>query len=216
MSGSAPVLRCPIFHSAKCDLRGGISGSRKQRRLSAPCWAGTRWRPGRGRGKEGEEREKKRQGHTKRRTIEDLPTAASPAGRRCRRTGTGRGRRTEENELDLDRLVLGAGCRVGHGSGRAGGPGDCPPFGLCLALLPHAPRQHPSAPRPPPPQRPLPCPCLHPSSGRCFPRMPLLPASSAAQNPLDFLLRAAQVYPDKVALVHPNVPYPVSYTFAIW
>lgn len=36
------------------------------------------------------------------------------------------------------------------------------------------------------------------------------------QNPLDFILRAAQVYPDKVALVHPNVGYPVQYTFGVW
>ncbi|KXN93294.1 putative acyl-activating enzyme 1, peroxisomal [Leucoagaricus sp. SymC.cos] len=35
-------------------------------------------------------------------------------------------------------------------------------------------------------------------------------------NPLDFILRAAQVYPDKVALVHPNVEFPVQYTFATW
>ncbi|KAF5356043.1 hypothetical protein D9756_003900 [Leucocoprinus leucothites] len=35
-------------------------------------------------------------------------------------------------------------------------------------------------------------------------------------NPLDFILRAAQIYPDKVALVHPNVEYPVQYTFAVW
>ncbi|EKM83756.1 hypothetical protein AGABI1DRAFT_31483 [Agaricus bisporus var. burnettii JB137-S8] len=40
--------------------------------------------------------------------------------------------------------------------------------------------------------------------------------SSHPLNPLDFLLRAAQVYPDKVALVHPNVQYPVQYTFATW
>ncbi|KAF8740552.1 hypothetical protein AX14_008165 [Amanita brunnescens Koide BX004] len=35
-------------------------------------------------------------------------------------------------------------------------------------------------------------------------------------NPLLFLLRAAEIYPDKVALVHPNVAQPVVYTFAIW
>lgn len=37
-----------------------------------------------------------------------------------------------------------------------------------------------------------------------------------SQNPLDFMLRAAQIYPDQVALVHPNVEYPVYYTFAVW
>jgi len=36
------------------------------------------------------------------------------------------------------------------------------------------------------------------------------------QNPLDFILHAAQIYPDKVALVHPNVEYPVQYTFSVW
>ncbi len=30
------------------------------------------------------------------------------------------------------------------------------------------------------------------------------------QNPLLFLLRAAQIYPDKVALAHPDVKYPSS------
>ncbi|KAF9044854.1 AMP-dependent synthetase and ligase [Hymenopellis radicata] len=38
----------------------------------------------------------------------------------------------------------------------------------------------------------------------------------SAQNPLLFLLRAARIYPDKVALAHPDVAYPRSYTFAIW
>lgn len=36
------------------------------------------------------------------------------------------------------------------------------------------------------------------------------------QNPLIFILRAAQIYPDKVALVHTDVEHPVVYTFAIW
>ncbi|KAF8078465.1 AMP-dependent synthetase and ligase [Lyophyllum atratum] len=43
-----------------------------------------------------------------------------------------------------------------------------------------------------------------------------LPAYLHPLNPLDFLLRAAQIYPDKLALVHPNVEYPVSYTFSVW
>ncbi|KAJ3561109.1 hypothetical protein NP233_g10400 [Leucocoprinus birnbaumii] len=42
------------------------------------------------------------------------------------------------------------------------------------------------------------------------------PVNSHPLNPLDFILRAAQIYPDKVALVHPNVDYPVQYTFAVW
>ncbi|PFH54617.1 hypothetical protein AMATHDRAFT_134062 [Amanita thiersii Skay4041] len=35
-------------------------------------------------------------------------------------------------------------------------------------------------------------------------------------NPLSFLLRAARVYPDKIAIAHPNVEHPVYYTFAVW
>ncbi|KIY72780.1 acetyl-CoA synthetase-like protein [Cylindrobasidium torrendii FP15055 ss-10] len=35
-------------------------------------------------------------------------------------------------------------------------------------------------------------------------------------NPLLFLLKAARVYPDKVALVHPETPYPRSFTFLVW
>ncbi|KNZ73451.1 Medium-chain-fatty-acid--CoA ligase [Termitomyces sp. J132] len=43
-----------------------------------------------------------------------------------------------------------------------------------------------------------------------------LPIHIHPLNPLDFLLRAAQIYPDKVALVHSDVEHPVSYTFAVW
>ncbi|KAF9056318.1 AMP-dependent synthetase and ligase [Panaeolus papilionaceus] len=35
-------------------------------------------------------------------------------------------------------------------------------------------------------------------------------------SPLAFILRAAQIYPDKVALLHTDVPYPVVYNFATW
>ncbi|TFY52356.1 hypothetical protein EVG20_g10585 [Dentipellis fragilis] len=35
-------------------------------------------------------------------------------------------------------------------------------------------------------------------------------------NPLGFLTRAAQIYPDKLALAHPNVPHPVFYTYSVW
>jgi acyl-CoA synthetase (AMP-forming)/AMP-acid ligase II len=31
-----------------------------------------------------------------------------------------------------------------------------------------------------------------------------------------FLLRAAQIYPNKVALVHPDVKQPSAYTFQTW
>ncbi|KAF9452623.1 acetyl-CoA synthetase-like protein [Macrolepiota fuliginosa MF-IS2] len=45
---------------------------------------------------------------------------------------------------------------------------------------------------------------------------PNTPVNTHPLNPLDFVLRAAQIYPDKVALIHPNVEHPVYYTFAIW
>lgn len=35
-------------------------------------------------------------------------------------------------------------------------------------------------------------------------------------NPLDFVLRAAQIYPDNLALAHPDVESPVYYTYAVW
>ncbi|KAF9569716.1 acetyl-CoA synthetase-like protein [Agrocybe pediades] len=35
-------------------------------------------------------------------------------------------------------------------------------------------------------------------------------------NPLAFILRAAQIYPEKVALIHQDVEQPVVYTFAVW
>ncbi|KAF8167952.1 hypothetical protein B0H34DRAFT_647092 [Crassisporium funariophilum] len=35
-------------------------------------------------------------------------------------------------------------------------------------------------------------------------------------NPLIFILRAAQIYPDKVALVHTDVKHPVVYTYSVW
>ncbi|EJD47843.1 acetyl-CoA synthetase-like protein [Auricularia subglabra TFB-10046 SS5] len=43
-----------------------------------------------------------------------------------------------------------------------------------------------------------------------------LPVNHTPLNPLNFLLRAASIYPDKVALVHPDVPHPVQYTYAVW
>ncbi|KIP08879.1 hypothetical protein PHLGIDRAFT_103706 [Phlebiopsis gigantea 11061_1 CR5-6] len=36
------------------------------------------------------------------------------------------------------------------------------------------------------------------------------------QNPLSFLLRAAQIYPDKLAITHPHVKHPVFYTYGVW
>ncbi|KAF8649818.1 hypothetical protein AX16_005583 [Volvariella volvacea WC 439] len=43
-----------------------------------------------------------------------------------------------------------------------------------------------------------------------------LPVNHHPLNPLAFILRAAQIYPDKLALLHPNVEYPVYYSFAVW
>ncbi|KAG2754602.1 acetyl-CoA synthetase-like protein [Suillus brevipes Sb2] len=35
-------------------------------------------------------------------------------------------------------------------------------------------------------------------------------------NPFPFILRAAAVYPDKVAIAHPDVKHPAFYTYAVW
>ncbi|KAJ6627120.1 AMP-dependent synthetase and ligase [Mycena sp. CBHHK59/15] len=43
-----------------------------------------------------------------------------------------------------------------------------------------------------------------------------LPVSFQPLNPLQFILRAAEIHPDKVALVHPDVKQPVLYSFSIW
>ncbi|KAI9069976.1 acetyl-CoA synthetase-like protein, partial [Trametes sanguinea] len=43
-----------------------------------------------------------------------------------------------------------------------------------------------------------------------------VPVHIHALNPLAFLLRAAQVYPNKLALVHADVPYPVIYSYGVW
>jgi hypothetical protein len=45
---------------------------------------------------------------------------------------------------------------------------------------------------------------------------PNLPVNFHPLNPLEFLLRAAQICPEKVALVHPDVQFPVCYTYSIW
>lgn len=36
------------------------------------------------------------------------------------------------------------------------------------------------------------------------------------QNPLSFLLRAAQIYPDRLALAHSDAKHPVFYTYGVW
>ncbi|KAI0048343.1 acetyl-CoA synthetase-like protein [Auriscalpium vulgare] len=43
-----------------------------------------------------------------------------------------------------------------------------------------------------------------------------LPVHIHPLNPLEFLLRGAQIYPDKLAIAHPDVPYPSFYTYAVW
>ncbi|KZS92936.1 AMP-dependent synthetase and ligase [Sistotremastrum niveocremeum HHB9708] len=43
-----------------------------------------------------------------------------------------------------------------------------------------------------------------------------LPVNITPLNPLVFLIRAAAIFPDKVALVHHDVPNPVTYNYAIW
>ncbi|ETW86902.1 hypothetical protein HETIRDRAFT_377557 [Heterobasidion irregulare TC 32-1] len=43
-----------------------------------------------------------------------------------------------------------------------------------------------------------------------------LPTNIHPLNPLLFLLRAAQLYPDHLALAHPDVEFPVFYSYAVW
>ncbi|KAF9535875.1 hypothetical protein CPB83DRAFT_842498 [Crepidotus variabilis] len=46
--------------------------------------------------------------------------------------------------------------------------------------------------------------------------IPNLPPNLHPLNPLVFLLRAAQIYPQKVALIHSDVIHPVVYNFGVW
>lgn len=43
-----------------------------------------------------------------------------------------------------------------------------------------------------------------------------LPVSFSPLNPIQFLLRAALICPDKLAIAHPNVKHPVYYTYGTW
>ncbi|KAJ1311125.1 hypothetical protein OPQ81_009626 [Rhizoctonia solani] len=43
-----------------------------------------------------------------------------------------------------------------------------------------------------------------------------LPVNITPLNPVSFLLRAALIYPNKVALTAPDGPQPVAYTFSVW
>ncbi|KAJ7107624.1 hypothetical protein C8R43DRAFT_905737 [Mycena crocata] len=43
-----------------------------------------------------------------------------------------------------------------------------------------------------------------------------LPVHFQPLNPIQFLLHAAEVVPDKLALAHPDVKHPVFYSFAVW
>ncbi|TDL28404.1 acetyl-CoA synthetase-like protein [Rickenella mellea] len=45
---------------------------------------------------------------------------------------------------------------------------------------------------------------------------PGLPVNLHPLNPLLFLLRCAQICPQKLALAHPDVEYPVFYSYAVW
>jgi acyl-CoA synthetase (AMP-forming)/AMP-acid ligase II len=43
-----------------------------------------------------------------------------------------------------------------------------------------------------------------------------LPVNYHPLNPLEFLLRAAMIYPDKLAIAHPDVKTASFYTYAVW
>ncbi|KAJ3776951.1 AMP-dependent synthetase and ligase [Lentinula raphanica] len=43
-----------------------------------------------------------------------------------------------------------------------------------------------------------------------------IPVNYHPLNPLDFLLRAALIYPHKIALAHPDVKTPAFYTYSVW
>ncbi|KAJ7293387.1 AMP-dependent synthetase and ligase [Mycena rebaudengoi] len=43
-----------------------------------------------------------------------------------------------------------------------------------------------------------------------------LPTHIQPLNPLQFLLRAAEIHPDKLSLLHPDVKHPVFYSFSVW
>ncbi|KIY45402.1 acetyl-CoA synthetase-like protein [Fistulina hepatica ATCC 64428] len=44
----------------------------------------------------------------------------------------------------------------------------------------------------------------------------MYPVDLAYPNPLYFLLRAASIFPNKIALSHPDRPHPVQYTYSVW
>ncbi|KAK7064386.1 AMP-dependent synthetase and ligase [Favolaschia claudopus] len=64
--------------------------------------------------------------------------------------------------------------------------------------------------------RPTPASIPPPNAGLALRQPKGLPPNFQPLNPLQFILRAADIYPNKVALVHSDVKYPVSYTFAVW
>ena len=43
-----------------------------------------------------------------------------------------------------------------------------------------------------------------------------LPVNMTPLNPITFLLRAAVIYGDSLAIAHPDVKHPVYYTYAVW
>lgn len=53
-----------------------------------------------------------------------------------------------------------------------------------------------------------------------LPRIPSpvnsLPVNLTPLNPIQFLLRAALICPDKLAIAHPDVKHPVYYSYGVW
>ncbi|KAJ6519629.1 acetyl-CoA synthetase-like protein [Mycena sanguinolenta] len=64
--------------------------------------------------------------------------------------------------------------------------------------------------------RPTPASLPPPNAGLVLRQPKGLPANFQPLNPLQFILRAAEIYPDKLALLHSDVKYPVAYSFAVW
>lgn len=43
-----------------------------------------------------------------------------------------------------------------------------------------------------------------------------LPVNTTPLNPIQFLLRAALIQPDKIAIRHPDVEHAVEYSYTVW
>jgi hypothetical protein len=69
----------------------------------------------------------------------------------------------------------------------------------------------------PAPFEPTPSSVPPPRSVRYRLRLPLgLLVNITPLNPIQFLLRAALIQPDKIAIRHPDVEHPVEYSYAVW